>query len=169
LASDVVCTLVQPISGQDRGGKNLTTDNFFTSVDLAYQLKNKKLTLFGTMKQNKSEIPQEFKPARQLDENSSILGFTTDLTVVSCRKEEQNSVLVSSLHHDSTICSDSGKPEINEFYNKTKGAVDTLECKVLHSTASNSQVDNGNVLWHDQHCCSKCIGHICTQHAQRSA
>ena len=69
LASDVFCTLVQPISGQDRGGRNVTTDNFFTSVDLANQLQNKKLTLFGTMKENKREIPQEFKPARQRDEN----------------------------------------------------------------------------------------------------
>jgi hypothetical protein len=42
LASDVVCTLVQPISGHDRGGRYVTTDNFFTFVDLANQLKNKK-------------------------------------------------------------------------------------------------------------------------------
>ena len=42
LASDVICTLVQPISGQDRGRRNVTTDNFFMSVDLANQLKNKK-------------------------------------------------------------------------------------------------------------------------------
>jgi len=55
--SDVVCTLVQPISGQDRGGRNVTTDNFLTSVGLANQLKIKKLTLVGTMKQNKREIP----------------------------------------------------------------------------------------------------------------
>jgi hypothetical protein len=69
LASDVICTLVQPISGQDRGRRNVTTDYFFMSVDHANQLKNKKLTLVGTMKQNKREIPQEFKPARQCDEN----------------------------------------------------------------------------------------------------
>jgi hypothetical protein len=35
LASDVICTLVQPISGQDRGEQNITTANFFTSIDLA--------------------------------------------------------------------------------------------------------------------------------------
>jgi len=64
LTSDVVCTLVQPISGQDKVGRNVTTDNFFTSVDLANQLKNKKLTFVGTMKQSKREIPQEFKPAK---------------------------------------------------------------------------------------------------------
>ena len=33
LASDVICTLVLPISGQDRGGRNVTTDNFFMSVN----------------------------------------------------------------------------------------------------------------------------------------
>jgi len=43
LASDVVCTLVQFISGQDRGRRSVTTDNFFTSVDFANQLKNKKI------------------------------------------------------------------------------------------------------------------------------
>jgi hypothetical protein len=52
-ARGFVCTLVQPISGQDRGGQNVTTDNFFTSVELTNQLKNKKLTLVVTMKQNK--------------------------------------------------------------------------------------------------------------------
>jgi hypothetical protein len=36
-------------------------------------------------------------------------------------------VVLSSPHHDSAICSDSGKPEIIEFYNKTKGAVDMLD------------------------------------------
>ena len=110
LSSDVVCTLVQPISGQDRGGQNVTTDNYFTSVDLADQVKNKKLTLVGTMKQNKTEIPQQFKPARQRDRNSSIFGFTKDLTIVSyVPKKNKSVVLLSSLHRDSAICSDTGK------------------------------------------------------------
>jgi len=43
LTSDVVCALVQPISGQYRGGQNVTADNFFTSVDLANQLKKQKI------------------------------------------------------------------------------------------------------------------------------
>jgi len=56
LTSDVDCTLVQPISGQDRGGRNVTTDNFFTSVDLASQLKNKKIVTCwdNEAKQNKN-------------------------------------------------------------------------------------------------------------------
>jgi hypothetical protein len=79
------------------------------------------------MKQNKREIPQEFKPVRQRDEKSSIFGFTKDLTFVSyVPKKNKSVVLLSSLHHDSAICSDSGKPEIIEFYNKIKCAVDVL-------------------------------------------
>jgi hypothetical protein len=100
LASDVICTLVRPISGQDRGGRNLTKDHFFTSVDLANQPKNKKLTLVGTMKQNKREIPQEFKPARQRDGNSYILGFTKDLTLVSYVPKKNKS---ASFHHSIMI------------------------------------------------------------------
>jgi hypothetical protein len=79
------------------------------------------------MKQNK-KIPLEFKHARQRDENSSIFGFTKDLTLVSyVLKKNKPVFLLSSLHHDSAICSDSGKPEIIEFYNKPKGAVDMLD------------------------------------------
>jgi hypothetical protein len=90
--------LFQPISDQDRGGRNVTTDNFFTSVDLANQLKNKTLTLFGTIKQNKIEIPQEFKPARQRDEKSSIFGFT-NLCYMFQRRTNQ----LSSFHHSIMI------------------------------------------------------------------
>ena len=42
-------------------------------------------------------------------------------------KKNKSVVLLSSLHHDSAIFWDSGKPEITEFYNKTKGAVDLLD------------------------------------------
>jgi hypothetical protein len=92
------------------------------------------------MKQNKREIPQEFKPARQRDENSSIFGFNKDLTHLSyAPKKNKSFVLVSSPHHDSAICSNSGKPEIIEFYNKTKGAVDLSDqmcarCTVQQAT-----------------------------------
>jgi hypothetical protein len=80
------------------------------------------------MKQNKREIPQKFKPARQRDENSSIFEFTKDLTLASyVPKKNKSVVLLSSLHHDSGTCRDSEKPEIIKFYNKTKDAVDLLD------------------------------------------
>ena len=41
--------------------------------------------------------------------------------------KKNKSVVLSSLHQDSVICSDSGKPEIIEFCNRTKGEVDVLD------------------------------------------
>jgi len=86
------------------------------------------------MKQNKREIPQEFKPARQRDENSPIFGYTKDLTLVSyviCHvsyvPKKNKSVVLSSHHHDSAICGNSGQPEIIEFYKRTKGEIDVLD------------------------------------------
>jgi hypothetical protein len=87
-----VCILVQPISYQDRCGRNVTTDNFCTSVDLANQLQT--ITLVGKIKQNKRETPQEFKPARQRDEKSSIFGFTKDVTIVSFVPKKNKSVVL---------------------------------------------------------------------------
>ena len=53
------------------------------------------------MKQNKREIPQEFKPARQLDGNLSILGCTKDLTLESYVPKKNKSV--SSFHYSIMI------------------------------------------------------------------
>jgi hypothetical protein len=93
--------LVRPISGQDRGGQNLTTDNFFRSFDLENQPKDKKIDTFWDNEAKQREILQEFKPARQRDENSSILGFTKDLTVVTYVPKKNKSV--SSFHHSIMI------------------------------------------------------------------
>jgi len=59
--------------------------------------------------------------------NASVFGFTKDLTLVSnVPKKDKSVVPLPSLHHDSAIYSDSGKPEIIVFCNKTKCAVDLL-------------------------------------------
>jgi len=73
------------------------------------------------MMQNKREIPQEFKPARQSDKNSSIFGFTKDLTIVSYVPKKNNSVvLLSSIHHDSAICSHQESLKSLNFITKQK-------------------------------------------------
>jgi hypothetical protein len=53
------------------------------------------------MKKKKKDKFHEFKPARQRDENSSILGFTKDLTVVSYVPKKNKPV--SSFHHSIMI------------------------------------------------------------------
>ena len=51
--------MVSPIAGT---GRNLTTDNWYTSVPLAEDLLKMKVTLVGTMKKNKPDIPPEMMP-----------------------------------------------------------------------------------------------------------
>jgi hypothetical protein len=81
LAIDVICTLIRPIFGQDRGGRNLTKDNFFTSVDLANELKNKQLTLVVTVKQNKTK--EKFRKSSSLPGNVMETHLFLDLPKIS--------------------------------------------------------------------------------------
>jgi hypothetical protein len=109
-------------------GRNITCDNWFTTFPLCEELLSKKLTLVGTLKSNKKEIPIEFLTNKQRDVNDSIFGFSGDMTLVSyVPKKSKAVILLSSMHHDSKVNSQNLKPEIINFYNSTKGGVDTVD------------------------------------------
>nr|XP_023014742.1 uncharacterized protein LOC111504426 [Leptinotarsa decemlineata] len=121
---DVVMRLCDEIKGS---GRNVTMDNWFTSVPLVDTLlKNFKLTVIGTMRKNKGELPLEFsKPTHPV--GASMFGFTRNSIVCFIPKKKKNVLLISSLHHDDNIDIQSGKPEIILDYNATKGGVDTVD------------------------------------------
>uniref|UniRef100_A0A1B6DW27 PiggyBac transposable element-derived protein domain-containing protein n=1 Tax=Clastoptera arizonana TaxID=38151 RepID=A0A1B6DW27_9HEMI len=79
-AIDVVKRLVRPIENTN---KNITTDNWYTSVPLADYLLSKRLTLIGTLKKNKAAIPPSFLPNKAKDVGTSMYGFQDDKTLVS--------------------------------------------------------------------------------------
>ena len=54
----VVEDLARPLMNT---GRNVTTDNFFTSIPLAQSLMSNGLTLLGTLKANKPQVPPEFQ------------------------------------------------------------------------------------------------------------
>jgi len=60
--SRVILQLSKSIRGS---GRNITTDNFFTSYKLAKDLMQKRLTIVGTMCVNRTEIPREMLPDRR--------------------------------------------------------------------------------------------------------
>lgn len=65
-------------------GRNVTMDNWFTSVPLAVTLlKDHQLTMVGTIRKNKPEIPSCFQPKRSRAEHSSLFGFQEDVTLCS--------------------------------------------------------------------------------------
>lgn len=55
--NDVVHRVLDPLYDL---GCNVSLDNYFTNLPLAKQLLQKKITIVGTMKANRPEIPKEF-------------------------------------------------------------------------------------------------------------
>lgn len=77
-------------------GRNLTTDNWYTSILLANDLLKEKITLVGTLRKNKREIPNEFllNTAKNREVNSSIFRFQNDLALVSYKPKPNKVVLL---------------------------------------------------------------------------
>jgi len=126
-AARVVLQLTESISGT---GRNVTTDNFFTSYQLAKELMKRRLSLVGTVRNNRKELPREMLPDRQREIYSSKFGFTDDgVTLVSyVPKRGKAVVLLSTQHRTSAVMSDDKKkPEIIAYYNGTKSGVDVLD------------------------------------------
>lgn len=48
-----------------------------------------KLTMVGTLRKNKKEVPKEFLPNRTRPEKSRLFGFTADMTIVSYLKNQR--------------------------------------------------------------------------------
>ncbi|XP_072401096.1 uncharacterized protein [Diabrotica undecimpunctata] len=149
--SDVVQRLCEPIYDS---GRNLTIDNWFTSIELVNKLYEKKITVVRTIRKNKRELPFEFtKPKHPI--NSSMFGFNQHITLVSyIPKKNKNVSLVSSLHHDDAIDYSSGnqnKPEIIALYNSTKIGVDMvnqLSANYNKLFKKHKALANGYILYH---------------------
>nr|CAH7756388.1 unnamed protein product [Callosobruchus chinensis] len=120
----VVLRLVEPIVNTNR---NITGDNWYTSVELADALRSKGLTYVGTMKKNKRAIPPQFLPNRTRQTGSSLFGFTAQNTIVSYVPR---------------------KPEIILYYNGTKGGVDALDEKCARYSTSRRTRRWPMVLFH---------------------
>lgn len=124
---EVVKRLVRPVSGS---GRNVTLDNWFCNYSLLNDLREIKLSLVGTLRSNKPQIPSVFKCKRR-EANSSMFGFQKNGTLVSYVPNiKKNVFLLSSTHFNDEIDQETGdlrKPAIVTYYNKTKGGVDTVD------------------------------------------
>ena len=124
IRANVVLQLMKSMYVSNR---NVTIDNFFTSIPLAKELQTKKPTLIGTLRKNKPEILMEFLSSTSREVGSSMFAFKDNLTLVSYVPQRNKAVLLlSSKHHGNEVDSKNGKPIIILEYNKTKGAVDTV-------------------------------------------
>ena len=125
------CSIVHELcSPLQHSGRNVAADNFFTSVQLAESLLNKNLTLVGTLRQNKPDIPPIMKASKSRERYSTKFGFKGNTTMVSyVPKKGKAVIMLSTMHHDKAIdegCSKK-KPEVIQYYNGTKAGVDTFD------------------------------------------
>lgn len=119
--------LTKSIHGSNR---NITMDNWFTSINLAEELlkPSYKLTIVGTLRHNKREVPPEMINLKHRELGNSIYCYDGMKTLVSIKTKINKSVLILSfMHESSATCPDTGKPEMNIFYNQTKGGVDAFD------------------------------------------
>ena len=125
LGDYVVKKLVGPYLNK---GRNVTCDNFFTSLTLAKSLKSQKTSLVGTVNKARREIPACVKNGRE--ELFSTKAFKTDDITLTAyqRKTKKNVLVLSSMHPDVNI--ERGvkpKPETVSFYNASKYGVDVVD------------------------------------------
>jgi len=118
--TQAVLDLVSSVSGTSR---NIITDNYYMTIPLAKNLKSRKLTLVGTMKKNKACIPPRF--LANADEGTIQYAFDhannfTQLSVAP--KKDKRVVFLSTMHSEKKREEDTGKEEINGFYNQEKVA-----------------------------------------------
>lgn len=137
-ASAVVKRIAAPVLNT---GRNITMDNYFTSIPLAKELIQMKTTLVGTVRKNKRELPALFINTSQRPVPSSIFGYRQNTVLLSHKpKPQKNVLMLSTFHSIGFIDPESGvleKPEIITFYNLTKGGVDVVD--ELKSTYSVSR------------------------------
>ncbi|TRZ00662.1 hypothetical protein DNTS_013001 [Danionella cerebrum] len=116
LGDSVVLKMVEPYLGK---GRNITTDNFFTSLELAKALQAKKTSLVGTVNKTRRELPPRVKEQRPLLTTQVLKSNNATLTVYQC-KPRKNVCILSTVHTDVAITScHKAKPETVTYYNRT--------------------------------------------------
>ncbi|XP_071061469.1 piggyBac transposable element-derived protein 4-like [Pseudochaenichthys georgianus] len=124
LGENVVLRLVEPFVGK---GRNITTDNFFTSLPLAKALLAKNTSLVGTIKRNKRELPPSVQGRSELFSTKVLKSEKMVLSVYQC-KPRRNVTILSTQHQHVAISTErKRKPETVEYYNHSKVGVDVLD------------------------------------------
>lgn len=130
-AASVVKRLIKTI---DKSGRNVTADNYFTSIQLANDLlTDHKLTLVGTLRKNKREIPPRLLQVKDRPVQSSMFAFgvfpNRCMLASFVPKKNKNVLMISTFHDDDSIDEESAenKPQVITFYNLTKGGVDVVD------------------------------------------
>ena len=116
-----------------RTRRHLTAGRGFSSVEIAEELFEKKLTYCGTIMSNRTGLPtraldKNTLKAREI--NSTVFMWKKDSPVMFLSyipKKNKNVLMISTEHNEPTISTDyRSKPEAVLFYNEQRCAVDEV-------------------------------------------
>ena len=133
-------------------GRNITMDNFFTIVTLAEKLLKENLTIVGTLRKCKRDIPAIMKPSKLREVHSSEFRFNNNLTMVSYSPKKQKR-LSSSIQCTVTnlwMTVKRKKPQIIFYYNQSKRGMDTVDQMVKNYSCKKMTWRWPTVLWHNR-------------------
>ena len=117
LGDSVVLSLIAPFQSK---GRNVTVDNFFTSLPLAKSLLEKNTSLVGTMNAARRELPPSAHQKGELFSTRVLKHERATLTIYQAKAKKRVSIL-STVHQAVSIGANrKRKPETVCYYNKTK-------------------------------------------------
>jgi len=130
------------ISGLEKSARNVTCD-IFTSISLARELAKRQMTLLGTIRKNKGELPTKLTETRGRQENTSIFTFQDSAALVSyCPKKGPVVVLLSTEKDTAEVDnSEKAKPRMVLDYNAPKAGVDTMDQMVRTTNVQKQEND----------------------------
>ena len=119
--------------------RNVTCDNFFTSYALAAELHKRRMTIVGTIRKNRKEIPPVLIDMRRKPTFSTEIVYehTLQAVMLSYVPRRYRLVILLSTYHNHVNINQNDekkKPDIIEYYNKTKNGVDTMDQMVATFT-----------------------------------
>ena len=125
LGEHVVLRLTEPYKKTSR---NVTTDSFFTSVNLAKTLRQEGISIVETVNCIRKEIPQEIKKMKEDLYATKVFKHDGCTLTIYLAKTTKNVLLLSTMHATVDTGNDrKSKPETVKFYNSTKFGIDVLD------------------------------------------
>ena len=108
LAQDVVMKLLEPWYGT---GRDVCTDNYFTSYSLTQQLLQENLTILGTVRRHRREIPLTLRQKTELYSSQFVFNHSDGICLVAyqAKRNKQPVMLLSSTHTEPSVASDESK------------------------------------------------------------
>ncbi|XP_037040304.1 piggyBac transposable element-derived protein 4-like [Bradysia coprophila] len=127
-ADKIVLRLLEPFFGN---GYCATMDNFFTSPISAKVLKDKRITVVGTVNKNRRWLPPTARKKNAgLTLHETILFAGPDNEILTLYQSKKSKLIgVFSTFHDSVVVGNktNKKPDTIEYYNNTKYGVDITD------------------------------------------